>query len=270
MFRLIFLVTVLLLCSACSGARTAYPDVSDKELAAERLKQHRLAALDRIKSKKRSEAKFLKMQGRVNEIGMKILEGGIDICAIIAESESLCVYEFEILDDKEELNAYADGTAIYITPRMMELAKTDEELALILGHEYAHNMMGHINSMRANSLFGGLLGAAVDAVARAKGVSTGSGFQKLGQKAAIINYSPDFEREADYVGLYVTKIAGFDISNAPNFWRKMSEKNQGSIKQVITHPTNPERFVALEKAIKEIKEKEQKGEALIPNVNSGS
>ncbi|MEK7244722.1 MAG: M48 family metallopeptidase, partial [Pseudomonadota bacterium] len=54
-----------------------------------------------------------------------------------------CDYGYGI-DPKEIVNAFADGKSIYIARGMMQFAETDEELATVVGHELAHNLMGHI------------------------------------------------------------------------------------------------------------------------------
>ena len=41
--------------------------------------------------------------------------------------------------------AFADGTKVFLTRGMMRFAQSDEELALVVAHETAHNIMGHID-----------------------------------------------------------------------------------------------------------------------------
>jgi predicted Zn-dependent protease len=74
------------------------------------------------------------------------------------------------------------------------------------------------------------------------------------------------EREADYVSLYIIAVAGYDYNAAPNFYRRLASADPGSIKKSFarTHPSSPERFIAMEKAVKEINDKKSKGLPLIP------
>ena len=79
-------------------------------------------------------------------------------------------------------------------------------------------------------------------------------------------YSQELEAEADYVGLYYAKLAGYDISKSPYFWRKMASKNPGGIHlDGSTHPSTAKRFLALEQAIAEIDKKEKEGKPLLPD-----
>ncbi|MCX5875750.1 MAG: M48 family metalloprotease [Deltaproteobacteria bacterium] len=173
---------------------------------------------------------------------------------------SVCNYLPDIIQ-QDTINAFADGKKIFVTSGMMRFINDDRELALVLSHELAHNIMGHINKKKGNSA----LGTMVDIWAAVNGVNTGGQFGKVGANA----YSQDFEMEADYVGLYIMAKAGYDVSGVANFWRRMAASNPNSIKQqgyFASHPSSPERFVAIEKAAEEIKEKIAAGKSLDPEM----
>ena len=53
------------------------------------------------------------------------------------------------------------------------------------------------------------------------------------------------EAEADYVGMYILANAGYEYANASDLWRRMSQKDPDAIWLSTTHPSNPERYVAL-------------------------
>src|SRR5690606_6718965 len=129
------------------------------------------------------------------KLGMRISRGGIELCKLMGRHGDNCLYEFELDTKGSQVNAYADGKKIYVTPAMMNFARNDEELAVVLGHEYAHNLMGHIKSQKTNVFIGNMLGAVVDAVAASQGVHTGSAFGKIGASAGAMRYSKEFERE---------------------------------------------------------------------------
>jgi len=108
-----------------------------------------------------------------------------------------------------------------------------------------------------------LLGSIFDIlILGTTGVSTGGAFGKIGGAA----YSKSFEFEADYAGLYIAARAGHDVTGAANFWRRMAAEHPKSMEKAFaaSHPSTPERFVAMEKTIQEIKEKQKLGEPLIP------
>ena len=167
---------------------------------------------------------------------------------------------YPVLIAREDMvNAFADGRRVIITTGMVRFTESDDELVLVIGHEIAHNALGHLDKRTGNVFLGTLFDILV---AITTGVSTQGLFGQIGGMA----FSQSFEAEADYAGLYIAARAGFDIKEAANFWRRMAIEHPGSIKKNFgaTHPGTAERFLALEKAVQEIEEKKQKGEPLLP------
>lgn len=169
-----------------------------------------------------------------------------------------------VLANEDSKNAYADGKRIVIHRGLMDFFKTDEEAALVIAHELAHNTMGHIDAKVQNAVVGGLIGLIFDVAAAAGGVNTQGQFSDLGSKAGAAAYSVEFEKEADYVGLYLMALGGYQIEGAADFWRRMAIQDPRSIQLRSTHPTTPERFVGIEKTVAEIKEKIVRGALLEP------
>jgi len=199
---------------------------------------------------------------------IEVVRAGVPV-AVTLEPARACNYPFHIVDDPA-INAFADGEAIYVMDGMMEFAATDEELAVVLGHEMTHNFRGHIDAKRRNMYAGMLIGLAID-VAVTVGTRTVEPMERYRlAEVGVLAYSKQFEAEADYIGLYVMARAGYPIDGAAQFWRRMAIAQPGSIAMARDHPPTPERFVALTAAIAEIKAKEARGEPLLPNEKPGS
>ena len=163
-----------------------------------------------------------------------------------------------VVQEDTQVNAYADGSNIVVTSGMMDFAKSDAELALVVGHELAHNSRKHVESKQGNAFIGMLFGAVLTGV-------TGVNVMGLGSDIGALAFSQGFEAEADYVGLYHTSRAGYNIQNAPNFWRRMGAKNPAGIHLAGTsHPSTAKRFIALEQAVKEINTKKANKQKLVP------
>ncbi len=257
-------VVPLLVLMACVAPTAKAPTVMEQELSREAAKHQEFVNQESLRKEQYSIQKNAEMETRLARLGARIMEGGVKLCRHIAVDKSRCLFKFHLKEGKE-VNAYADGNNIYVTPAMMNFAKTDEELATILGHEYAHNLMGHVDAQTKNALAGRLLGMTLDILASAGGVGTGSIFSDAGAHIGGLSYSQDFENEADYIGLYIMANSGFDIETSANIWRRFSIKDNGQgIYTSTTHPTNPHRFLALTKAMEEIKRKKQQQKALIP------
>jgi hypothetical protein len=166
----------------------------------------------------------------------------------------------------DKINAAADGEKIFLPMGMLRFAASDDELALVLGHELAHNALEHINRSKTNRAAAGAFGALFDIAAAVAGVNTGGAATRAAAQIGAKAYSQAFESEADYLGLYLVARAGFDASRAPDFWRKMAVANPDAIQASYgsTHPSTPERAVGLQETLKEIRDKQLKGEPLVP------
>lgn len=182
------------------------------------------------------------------------------------QPEAVCRYGTWVTNDGA-LNAYADGNNVIITTTMMRFVE-DDELASIVGHEIAHNAMGHLEAKQKNALLGALAGAIGDIALASMGVNSEGYFTSQGLQAGAMTFSQDFEREADYVGLYVMALANQPLENAPRLWRHLAAANPGSIAMASSHPTTAERFVRMEKVIEEIEQKRKEGKPLRPEMKA--
>jgi membrane-associated protease RseP (regulator of RpoE activity) len=152
--------------------------------------------------------------------------GGSSPRRVTVTPKRVCNYPVRIVE-QDSVNAYADGKRITLTRGMLWFARQDIELALVISHELAHNVMGH---------------------------------------AGLLNFTGKKKREADadYVGLYFLARGGFEIERAPYFWRRIAAAFPQTIESSAGHPVMPYRFVALRKAAEEIRAKQAAGLPLIP------
>ncbi len=193
------------------------------------------------------------------------IKRGVDEKKIAIKPTQACDFNVMLSPDDVK-NAYADGSNIVLFKGMVDFFKTDEEMALVFSHELAHNSMKHIDAKKKNAVLGGILGFVLDIAAAAGGVNTNGEFTKMSSNIGGGVYSVEFEQEADYVGLYFMAQAGYKIDDAPNFWRRMATSNSSAISIKSSHPTAPERFLALEATVKEIKDKIASNQPLKPEM----
>ena len=172
------------------------------------------------------------------------------------EGERVCGYPVLFKDDQVP-NAYATGEYIVVQSGLLNIVDSDDELAQIVSHELAHNACGHIKAKQTNQMGGLILGGLLTILT---GVDLTQSFAEIGAEA----YSQSFEYEADYVGVYYTARAGYDITYLPDTWRKFSTMAPQAITTGSTHPPNADRYVALEATIKEIRTKQAAGQELLP------
>lgn len=204
-----------------------------------------------------------KLGEKLNEIAkakadpVLTIRRGSDTLTMTLNTDVVCNYTYTATE-KSVVNASADGKNLRVEAGMLRFLPNDDDLAIIVGHEIAHNVMGHRSKKTANYA----LGSVVDILFAGFGINTQGAFGNIGARA----FSQEFEAEADYVGLYIIGRAGRRIDNAPQIWRRMALDDPSSIEESLlgTHPSNPERFLALEKTIAEIKAKQAAGKPLLP------
>lgn len=158
----------------------------------------------------------------------------------------VCRYRISI-SGGQALNAYAYGQSISITQGMLRFAEEDNQLALILAHEIAHNLSRHTYKKLKN----GLLGGVVDLV-----VSASTGVVSPGFAAGVAAHfnSQSLEVEADLMGLQLMHEAGYPIKGLEEFWRRLAIEQPSSIwhGQQASHPTTVERYLLMKQAIEKI------------------
>ena len=259
----------LLTLAACVEPTTVQPVYSQAELQKEQRAQSDAAKAAHPEfdaNKKYSVDELNTLKARLNPIASRIATAARSLCADMRGPQAKCDYQVLLDANQKGLNAYADGKDVVVHPAMIEFATNDTPLAFVIAHEFAHNIMGHIEAQKKNVGIGGILGTVADIAASSQGYNTSGAFGKFGANQALLKYSPNFEREADYVGLYILARGGYPIEDAPNFWRMMSVAEPGSIYVTTTHPNNPSRTIEMEKTVAEIRQKQQNNQPLLPNI----
>ena len=123
-----------------------------------------------------------------------------------------------------EVNAWADGQRVVVSDGIVAHCDSDGALALVIGHEFAHNLLHHSER----------LAAAGSANRRLSLTGTGSaGMRKT-------------EEEADRLGVRLASGASYDLSNALPFVADLLGSD-GAVARAGTHPA-PARRLALLKA----------------------
>jgi predicted Zn-dependent protease len=269
--------------AACAKPTAITPVGSRGEVLREQQTQAEyIKSQQKVKLEELGDLSAQAVMPRVQAIAGRLIPASEHLCADMGISPaSQCAYEISITEGTKNektgmvepdtsLNAYADGDSVHISPAMVRFADDENDLAFILAHEFAHNIMRHVQSKMRNAMLGTLLGVAADMAANSQGYNTEGKLTQLGGGLGANAYSPSFEAEADYVGLYMLARAGYEYHSAPNFWRRMSVENPQAIYTGQTHPSNAERFVNMNKAIAEIDYKKANGLPLVPEFQKGN
>lgn len=262
------LLSLLLLLAACVQPSTQLPPTEKQAVEAERLEQDSKLYDQDFSSLYKKPPYRYEMVERIAEIATRVGPAAIELCSQLRvlqkAPERGCVFDVELGTQKDGFNAYADGNVVVLGPKLLELIPDDTHLAFVMAHEFAHNIMNHLEASQKNSTAGSIIGSLLEAMVDPRGnYRTGNA---VGGYLGDLSFSPGFEQEADYVGLYILARAGFEIENSPDVWRRMAAVNPQGIYTRTTHPTSAERFVAMRKAIAEIKSKQGAGARLLPEL----
>ena len=179
-----------------------------------------------------------------------------------------CAIPIELKSDASQ-DAFTTGEQIVVHSSIMRMARTDAQLALVIGHELAHANLGHLDKQRANRVLGWVGGSALDTGFLLGGIATGGAFARTLMRAGGRAFSVSFEREADYVGAYYAARAGYDLAGAEELWRTLATENPESIRIGTTHPITPARFVQMQKVAAEIADKKRRKVPLDPESKTG-
>lgn len=161
------------------------------------------------------------------------------------------------------LNAFAlPGGFIGVHTGLIVEARSESELAAVLGHEIAHVTQRHIAQMVGNqgrtglimlaSLIVAILAAGSNSQAAEAAIATGSAAGIQSQLA----FSRDFEREADRIGLQILSQAGFDVRGMSSFFERLQRgsrlyENHAPV-YMRTHPLTTERIADIENRVQSI------------------
>jgi hypothetical protein len=152
-----------------------------------------------------------------------------------------CRSRFQLLTGRG-LNAKADGRYVQVTGELVEFVRNDDELALVIAHELAHNILRHKDRLDA------------------AGVSRGL-FAGFGKNRTRIR---ETELEADRLALYLMARAGYDVTVAPGFWDRFGRKTVPGFLSDGTHPGARERVRRAEAEIARIRAQQAAGQQPTP------
>ncbi len=151
-----------------------------------------------------------------------------------------------------QINAYCmpGGKIAFYTGILNKLQLTDDEVAMVMGHEIAHALREHARERMGKgqvtefaarlggSLLSGLLG--IDP-------RVGDAVAQTGANLASLKCGREDESEADLVGMELAARAGYDPRAGVSLWQKMAANNKGAPPEWLsTHPSGNTRIAEIE------------------------
>lgn len=111
-------------------------------------------------------------------------------------------------------NAFADGRYTIMTTDFLGFFRSDDELAVALAHELAHNILRHPQQLEAQGVPNGAL-------------------RHIGRNARLVRAT---EIEADRLSVRLLAAAGFDLDAILPFWRRVHGRLDSRLAIISAHP----------------------------------
>ena len=156
-------------------------------------------------------------------------------------------WEVNLIGSKQ-INAFCmpGGKIAFYTGILDQLSLTDDETAMIMGHEMAHALREHARARIAKSQGTGMLfslGAQLFGLGQLGDVAASLGTQLL-----TLRFSREDESDADLVGLEIAARGGYNPQASVTLWEKMGRAGGGAggPNFLSTHPSGPQRIQQLQ------------------------
>jgi predicted Zn-dependent protease len=153
--------------------------------------------------------------------------------------------------NSDQLNGFCmpGGKIMFYSGLISHLNLTDDEIAIVMGHEIAHALREHSReqvsqAMAAQTAIG--IGAAMFGLGQTTADLAGTGYQAL----IATKFSRTDESEADRIGLELAARAGHDPAAGVTLWEKMIAASGGRPPEFLSsHPAEASRVQQIEKLL---------------------
>ncbi len=180
----------------------------------------------------------------------RILQDLIPYAAKFNDRSTAWRWEVNVVNSRM-INAFCmpGGKIAFFTGILDRLQLTDDEVAMIMGHEIAHALREHARERAAKAALTNFGAMAVSVIV---GGNVGE-IARVGGGLLNLKFSRSDELEADLVGMELAARAGYDPRSGIALWEKMSAAAQGQPPQWLsTHPAGPARIVQIKANLKDV------------------
>jgi len=134
-------------------------------------------------------------------------------------------------------------------------ARSEDELAFVMGHEFGHHIATHIQKQQQQAMVGAIALGTLTAVAQANNQYSDpyadqlaiESSMALGAALGNMAYSQAYELEADVIGTYITRSAGYDPVKGAKFFARPEpvRSTDGKLSFWGTHPPDSKRLATV-------------------------
>lgn len=163
-------------------------------------------------------------------------------------------WEVNVITDKQ-LNAFCmpGGKIVFYSGLIDGLKLSDNEIAIVLGHEIAHALREHSREQVSQAI---AASTTINVGAALLGLPGGvTDMANIGYKALVeTKFSRNDEIEADSIGLELSARAGYDPRAGVTLWEKMMKGNDGQgLPEIFSsHPVDKTRIKRIESLLPKV------------------
>jgi predicted Zn-dependent protease len=155
-------------------------------------------------------------------------------------------WEVQLIGSKQ-VNAFCmpGGKIAFYYGILQQLQISDDEVAMIMGHEMAHALREHARERMGKTM---ATRGAIEVGALVLGLgNAGRMAADMGGQLLTLKFGREDESEADLVGIELAARAGYDPHAGVTLWQKMAVASKGAPPQFLsTHPSAPSRIHDIE------------------------
>lgn len=171
-------------------------------------------------------------------------------------------FNFFVVQDPS-INAFAmPGGVVGVHTGLILASNNESELASVLGHEIGHVTQRHLARMLASQkydTFKNLAGIALALLVARSNPQLATGAMTTASAIGVQNqldYTRDYEREADRIGLQILDSGGFDVRAMPQFFKTLQRGSRfaegGAPSFLRTHPLTSERIADVSNRVEQM------------------
>ncbi len=167
-----------------------------------------------------------------------------------------CAFAIDI-GNAPNVNAYTDGRRIMMTRGLLDALPGDDDVAVILARELAHNVLQHPRQLQQTATLSGVIDSLLPLKPDPASYTGSSGIKPTPEK---------MDQEADRLALFMLARAGYDPLNLSKVSQRLAEIAPSSQINSYSalHPWTEERRTLVQAIVKEIRQKQAAKKPLVP------
>ena len=234
--------------------------------------RHREAAVVALESEEIAASRDTRqeeMSAVVGRVLPRVRNSAHAVCQELGRPQENCelmlTATVHVFPEEQDMNAFADHkNDIGIYGGLIANVGSDEEIAAVLSHEFAHVMYDHVSSKMTNAAVGMIVAAGLALAVVGDSQSPADqqavqGMMEFGAAVGATAYSPEMELEADRTAIYILARAGYDTDSMKDvivrMHRASARQASGASTQTVgflqTHPSDNRRVAHIISSIED-------------------